>query len=385
MRRFTGLIVGATAAVVAVAVPGSAAAAVPVHTIPSQTLAGTTVPVSSSYTSLQGGAVDDVGEYWYNVVRKDGGSGKADSINLVKTKTYSSTTVKQVQFKPRAGGLENLLGHANDMTWNSDTHRLLVPAWTNSGAPQEADQARAIRIINPDTLAIEKTVHVAHTTTGLCYDAVNNRYAGGVGGQLYVYDAAFTETAKSPALEQNGLSQGIDCDQQYVYIITSPKGSQKKNVITVYDWSFRQVAKYVTPSTSEGEHLTHQRGTFYLGLNVGAGKLYRLDGFQFTVKYDAGSGGTGSMSPTIVLYDTTTKTSRNTFTRPGYHFQGWQVSRSMDDKTRYRNPADSTQDGWYLPGQQPRGWTYYLYASGGSVATTTLRGAVYLSAKWVKD
>lgn len=350
------------------------------HTIPSHTLAGTSVPVDSSYTSQQGGATDEVGGYWYNIVRKDGGSGP-DRIDLVKTKMYSSTTTAHRVFAPRSGNRSNLLGHGNDIAYNSDTKKLLIPAWNNDGSVQDTDQGKAVRIVDPSTLQVEGTEHLAYDSVALCYDATRKRYVGGKLGQYSIYDTSFNELSRSPKLSIAGVGQGIDCDKQYIYVITSPNDVQKNNVITVYDWSFAKVATYTHPSTSEGEHLTHQRGTFYLGFNVGAGKLYRLDGFQFTVSYKSG-GGTGSMASTIALYGESNATSPNAFTRAGYEFAGWQVSRSMDDKTRYRNPKDPDQSGWYIAGQQPSGWTPYLYGSGTTVTSTTLRGAVYLTATW---
>ncbi|GAB2598522.1 InlB B-repeat-containing protein [Kribbella endophytica] len=359
----------------------TASAALPKVTGP--TLAGTAKPTSAKYTALNGGVTD--GTYWYSVVSEHAKSGSKvyDSTQLIKTKLYAAKPTKIATFRIRSGHHTNLLGHGNDIAYNADTNRLLIPAWTNDDSVQGETQARAVRIINPGTLAIEKTIRLPHTTTGLCYDAVNNRYAGGVLNQYYAYDSAFEETGKSAKLAMTGLGQGIDCDQSYVYVITSPKGAQKTNRIFVYDWSFKLVRTYEYASGSESEHLTHQHGTYYLGFNIGAGKLYRLDGFQFTVTY-AKNGGTGSMASTVVLYDRSTALRKNTFTRAGYTFAGWTAKRSIDDKTRYQNPKDTGKTGWYAAGHQPSGWKAYVYKNGATVLHTTKRGAVALTAVWRK-
>ncbi|MFF1818162.1 hypothetical protein ACFVWG_12755 [Kribbella sp. NPDC058245] len=380
--RLTRTVV-ALGAATALTIGGTVTASAALPKVTGPTLAGTAKPTSAKYTALNGGVTD--GTYWYAVVSEHAKSnGKLyDSTQLIKTKLYASSPTKVATFRLRSGNHTNLLGHGNDMAYNADTKRLLIPAWTNDASVQASTQGRAVRVINPSTLAIEKTVLLPHTTTGLCYDAVKNRYVGGTLNQYYAYTSAFKQTAKSAKLAMPGTGQGIDCDQSYIYVITSPKGTQKTNKIFVYDWTFKLVRTYEHASGSESEHLTHQSGTYYLGFNIGAGKLYRLDNFQFTVTYAAG-GGTGSMSPTVVLYGRTTALQKNTFKRSSYTFTGWAAKRSYDNKTRYQNPKDTSKTGWYTNGKQPSGWKPYLYKNGATVLHTTPRGAVALTAVWRK-
>ncbi|TDC29820.1 InlB B-repeat-containing protein [Kribbella albertanoniae] len=380
--RLTRTVV-ALGAATALTVGGAVTAGAALPKVTGPTLVGTAEPTSAKYTALNGGVTD--GTYWYAVVTEHAKSGTKvyDSNQLIKTKLYATSPAKIATFRIRSGNHTNLLGHGNDIAYNADTKRLLIPAWTNDDSVQATNQGRAIRIVNPSTLAIEKTVLLPRTTTGICYDAVNNRYVGGTLNQYYAYDSAFKQTGKSAKLAMSGLGQGIDCDQSYVYVITSPKGTQKTNRIFVYDWSFKLVRTYEHASGSESEHLTHQRGTYYLGFNIGAGRLYRLDNFQFTVTY-AAAGGTGSMAPTVVLYGRSTALRKNTFVRSGYTLAGWTAKRSYDNKTRYQNPKDTTKTGWYTTGKQPSGWKPYLYKNGATVLHTTPRGAVALTATWRK-
>ncbi|MFI5734071.1 InlB B-repeat-containing protein [Kribbella sp. NPDC051587] len=380
--RLTRTVVALSTAT-ALTIGGTAMASAALPKVTGPTLAGTAKPTSAKYTALNGGVTD--GTYWYAVVSEHAKSGSKvyDSTQLIKTKLYASSPTKVATFRIRSGNHTNLLGHGNDMAYNADTKRLMIPAWTNDNSVQASTQGRSVRVVNPSTLAIEKTVLLPHTTTGLCYDAVKNRYVGGTLNQYYAYDSAFKETGKSAKLTMPGTGQGIDCDQSYIYVITSPKGTQKTNKIFVYNWSFKLVRTYEHASSAESEHLTHQRGTYYLGFNTGAGRLYRLDNFQFTVTY-AAAGGTGSMPSTVVLYGRTTALQQNAFKRSGYTFTGWTAKRSYDNKTRYYNPKDTSKTGWYAAGKQPSGWKPYLYKNGATVLHTTPRGAVALTATWRK-
>ncbi|HEY3558392.1 MAG TPA: hypothetical protein VGL05_13055 [Kribbella sp.] len=372
---------GCVGGALALAIGGTAVTGAALPQVTGPTLAGTATPTDTKYTALNGGVTD--GTYWYAVVSEHAKSGTStyDSTQLLKTKMYASTPTKVATYRIRSGNHTNLLGHGNDIAYNADTNRLMIPAWTNDDSVQETNQGRLVRVIDPATLTIEKTVTLPHSTVALCYDSANNRYVGGSLNQYYVYNSALAETGRSPKLTMTGVGQGIDCDQSYVYVITSPKDAQTTNRIFVYDWSFNLVRTYEYASGSESEHLTHRSGTYYLGFNTGAGHLYRLESFQFTVYYRPGAG-TGSMANTIVLYDRSTALRKNSFTRAGYTFAGWSAYRSYDKATRYQSSTDPTKTGWYVAGNQPSGWKPYLYPDGATVLHTTKRGTVTLTATW---
>lgn len=379
-------VAGAVVALAATTTSYADAAALPKVTITTKATARA-LPTSTAYTGLEGGVTD--GDYYYSVTLRHTkvGSKSYDSAQLIKTKMGATNpTLRKNYAAPSNHKKPGALGHGNDIAYNSDTKQLVIPAWSYDDSQNNSKQADRLNLVDPKTLKIVGTKAIGHTTTGICYDALNNRYVAGSLGKYYVYNSSFHQTSSSPKLSIPGRGQGIDCDEDYVYVVTSNKDSQKTDLISVYDWSFKHITTYQYASHSETEHLTHQRGTYYLGINYGGASndgIYRLDGFQYTVRYSAG-GGTGSMASTIVLYGRSTGLRKNTFTRSGYTFAGWSAKRSIDDKTRYQSPKDASKTGWYAAGHQPSGWKLCLYADGVKVLHSTTRGAVAMTATWHK-
>lgn len=78
----------------------------------------------------------------------------------------------------------------------------------------------------------------------------------------------------------------------------------------------------------------------------------------YTVKYNA-NGGTGTTASTNHIYGIKTKLKTNAFTRSGYYFSGWQLTRNSDGKWLYENATGTT--GWYTKGSQPSGYSLAVY------------------------
>ncbi|MGN0498302.1 MAG: hypothetical protein ACI4F6_04470, partial [Acutalibacteraceae bacterium] len=77
----------------------------------------------------------------------------------------------------------------------------------------------------------------------------------------------------------------------------------------------------------------------------------------YTVKYDA-NGGTGTMADTVATYGVTTAIPTSTFTYAGKNLAGWTVYRTALNQFLYVN---GTKLGWYKEGEQPDGYTKYVY------------------------
>jgi len=92
----------------------------------------------------------------------------------------------------------------------------------------------------------------------------------------------------------------------------------------------------------------------------------RWTAHTITVQYDP-NGGTGSMADSILTYGVDTTTTPNAFTRTGYEFTGWHAQR-QDNCWYYVDPADTSQQGWYLAGSEPSGWIIFNYPSGADLA-----------------
>lgn len=373
---------GATGVAVADSV-GSPEASAAVRPVDMQGVAGHGKTLTGQKV-MQGGVTD--GTYWYAIGRtKTNGQ---NTTTIIKSELWSDRVTKSRTYKPR-GDKTNLLGHGNDIAYDSKHKRLIVPAWDNDDSTMEPDQAKTARIVDPDTLEVTGSQKLPGHTTAICYDADNDRYIGGSGvATLWTADADFTKTGGGDS-GIDGIGQGIDCDADYVYVLRTPDPDlgQKGSLIHVLDWDLNPVATYgyQTGSTSpdEVEHLTHRSGTYYLGFNDGTGALQRLGKFQFTVSYKPG-GGTGAMDRQTVLYGNPTELSRNAFTRDGYSFAGWSAYRTSDATVRYQHPSDPDQTTWAPEGEQPSGWKPFVYSDTATVYQTTQRGGVHLTALWQK-
>lgn len=356
-------------------------AALPLVTM--QGVAGQGKPLTKS-TVTQGGVTD--GSYWY-VIGQNRTANDQNVATIVKSKLWSNKVTASKTYKPR-GDKSNLLGHGNDIAWDSKRKRLLVPAWDNDNSTPEPNQSKTARIIDPKTLEVVGNQALPGSATSLCYDPANDRYIGGSGlSKLWIADGEFKQTGGGE-VGLEGTSQGIDCDANYVYVLSTPKKgtSQKGSHIHVLTWDLKLVRTYayqVDVKPDEVEHLTHQAGTFYLGFNAKRGDLCRLGKFQFHVRYKPGEGG-GAMADTSVLYGVETKLRKNTFKRDGYIFAGWSAYRTSDKSVRYQNPKDPKETKWAPEGKQPSGWKPFVYSNESTIWQTTQRGGVHLTALWKK-
>ncbi len=78
----------------------------------------------------------------------------------------------------------------------------------------------------------------------------------------------------------------------------------------------------------------------------------------WTTKYNA-NGGTGSMGATNHIKGVSTRLRINKFTREGYTFAGWYLTRSSDGKWLYFDAEGNAR--WYTKGEQPLGAYLALY------------------------
>lgn len=127
-------------------------------------------------------------------------------------------------------------------------------------------------------------------------------------------------------------------------------------------------------------HVSGSRILHGINTSGAGGEARRIDGLQYVVEYLA-EGGAGSMPTSRILYGRFTPLQKNAFSLAGKPFAGWAAERLSDGKWRYHD-AGSTGDGWYAKGQQPNGWTYYIYADQAKVAKTAPYGLVRMHAQW---
>lgn len=107
---------------------------------------------------------------------------------------------------------------------------------------------------------------------------------------------------------------------------------------------------------------------------------------KYTVKYTSG-GGSGTMADTVITYGVGANLRANTFTKKGHAFGGWTAYRKSDGTYRYAKSNSETQQGWYKNGNQPSGYTLYVYKDKAKLSTTTSipNDIVTLTAKWIAN
>lgn len=127
------------------------------------------------------------------------------------------------------------------------------------------------------------------------------------------------------------------------------------------------------------KHVENSKGILYSSI------FLKFDTNTYTVKYDS-NGGNGSMADTVHKYyksdkmDGVIKLRKNTFTKTGYKFQGWYLTRVINKETYYL--YDNWQ--WYKEGTQPSGTKKCLYEDERrtSNATTVDKDVITAVAQW---
>lgn len=130
------------------------------------------------------------------------------------------------------------------------------------------------------------------------------------------------------------------------------------------------------------KHVENSKGTLYSSI------FLKFDTNTYTVKYNS-NGGNGSMADTVHKYykldnmDGVTKLRKNAFTRTGYQFQGWYLTRVINKETYYL--YDNWQ--WYKDNEQPSGVEKYFYKDEerSCNATTTDGDTITAIAQWKKQ
>lgn len=127
------------------------------------------------------------------------------------------------------------------------------------------------------------------------------------------------------------------------------------------------------------KHVENSKGILYSSI------FLKFDTNTYTVKYDS-NGGNGSMADTVHKYyksdkmDGVIKLRKNTFTKTGYKFQGWYLTRVINKEIYYL--YDNWQ--WHKEGTQPSGTKKCLYEDERrtSNATTVDKEVITAVAQW---
>lgn len=165
---------------------------------------------------------------------------------------------------------EMLLGHANDITYDSVNNRLVMYTKGNQ-----------LTFLNPDTLEILSEQNVGKSFNRIAYDASMNRYVVGRPSlpnkniPFEILNSGF-ETVAGPFNSNTNTfrltGQGASCDEQYIYLLYWDKVAKTENVIAVYDWNGNFVTSITLKTNTdavskEAENISVVNNTIYVMIN----------------------------------------------------------------------------------------------------------------------
>ena len=161
------------------------------------------IPKRDSYNAAQGAATD--GKYFYNIIINGNASPQVGII--VKT---SMETGKEV-----AVSGEIPTDHGNDMCYNSKENLLVLVNMVG----------KTITMVDPENLTVVKQVEANElpgTPYGIAYNEESDCYIILAGGRYNFVTRDFKLLRNYAMISHNYMGQGMDADDQYVYIPGSP-------------------------------------------------------------------------------------------------------------------------------------------------------------------
>ena len=210
----------------------------------------------NGFSTAQGAATD--GTNFYNVLHKK--EGDVQKIMFVRTKIEGDMNENR---KTALVSEVFELGHGNDLCYNPDDGYLVLANM----------EGKLLTLIDPETLTIIKTFE-ATTLPGVAYAIgycpARQRYVIAAGGMINILDRDFKVERAMPIHEEpNYVGQGMDCDENFIFMPLSPNGKEtRSNVISVYSWD--QYLRTATLDTgSESETIMNFEGRYYINFNSG--------------------------------------------------------------------------------------------------------------------
>ncbi len=202
--------------------------------------------------NLQGGGTD--GSFAYYIMNEHGKTSDLKSKIL-------KVDLESWQIVGEGNGL--ILSHANDITYDTRHHRLVV-------AHCQPDRS-AVSFIDPDTLEITETRNIP--TGGqysICYSDERGLYAIGKSlcYDIGILDEDFNLIATHPG-EKGYTKQGMECDKDHIYFLQSDKTC---NWIFYYDWAGSFLGKIKLPMLGEAENLFIRGNRLIAAFNNGTDK-----------------------------------------------------------------------------------------------------------------
>lgn len=214
------------------------------------------IPKRDSYNAAQGAATD--GKYFYNIIINGNASPQVGII--VKT---SMETGKEV-----AVSGEIPTDHGNDMCYNSKENLLVLVNMVG----------KTITMVDPENLTVVKQVEANElpgTPYGIAYNEESDCYIILAGGRYNFVTSDFKLLRNYAMISHKYMGQGMDADDQYVYIPGSPypeKGTTQ-NIIHVYDWGGTMLKAVALETGTESETMLNYGGKYYINFNTSSARI----------------------------------------------------------------------------------------------------------------
>lgn len=159
------------------------------------------------------------------------------------------------------------LDHGNDITYNSVTDQLVI-----SHTLTHPDR---VTLINPEDLTVIGTKDLGFNIYAIDYCRATNQYVAGLQGSygIAIFDGDLNPVTCYPSGANSGYtSQGIYCDEQYIYLpqsIAGKDGAEDRNAIICYNWSGKYCGFFeVTGAPYEIESMFAIGDQLYVGYYV---------------------------------------------------------------------------------------------------------------------
>lgn len=214
------------------------------------------LPHSDGYGTLQGGGSDGTYAYYAMI------NSTNDNAYIYKYRIDTWELVKQSEPLPTV--------HSNDITYDPVNNRLVLSTCTAN------DGYLGVCTVNADTLELIDSFTIGVPIRALDYLPSENRYLLGTNFYFTLTDADFNVIRKIDCPGKNYTSQGLCCDEKYIYDVRYIKSSTTHCVVVqgLDGTYYGEITLSGAPS--EPENMFRHGDIFYLGCN-GADSVYEVE------------------------------------------------------------------------------------------------------------
>lgn len=217
------------------------------------------VPALGTYSIMQGACLDSDGIYAYFILRDT-----KDFCSMVK---YDMRTGELVASHENIG-----CDHGNDMCYNEKNGTVVVSHCTNNPS--------MVSVFRADTLELVERKNLGFSNSAIGYNADRGQYVVMGEGFFRILNEDFQVVEAFPHRPSQHTSQGIHCDENYIYRVESASTEASGNILEIYDWNGNYVLKMELADIAvETETIFHFGSDLYVNCYAGSKKggiLYRL-------------------------------------------------------------------------------------------------------------